>query len=63
MMAAALAYYALSCRRLSDTVSMSVMHHLVSAFTARFRSVRQEAWACARGWGMCCMLAAEPDIL
>jgi len=39
MMAAALSYYALACRRLSDTVSMSVMHHLVTAFTTRFRCV------------------------
>lgn len=37
MMAAALTYYSLACRRLSDTVSMSVMHHLVTAFTTRFR--------------------------
>jgi hypothetical protein len=37
MMAAALTYYSLACRRLSDTVSMAVMHHLVTAFTTRFR--------------------------
>lgn len=37
MMAASLTYYSLACRRLSDTVSMSVMHHLVTAFTTRFR--------------------------
>lgn len=37
MMAAALTYYSLACRRLSDTVSMSIMHHLVTAFTTRFR--------------------------
>lgn len=39
MMAAALTYYCLACRRLSDTVSMSIMHHLVTAFTTRFRWV------------------------
>jgi hypothetical protein len=39
MMAAALAYYALACRRLSDTVSMGVMHYMVAAFTSRFRCV------------------------
>lgn len=37
MMAAVLTYYSLACRRLSDTVSMSIMHHLVTAFTTRFR--------------------------
>jgi hypothetical protein len=37
MMAAALTYYSLACRRLSDTVSMAIMHHLVTAFTTRFR--------------------------
>lgn len=41
MMAAALTYYALACRRLSDTVSMSIMHHLVTAFTTRFRWVQR----------------------
>lgn len=38
MMAAVLAYYGLSCRRLSDTAAMAVSHHLVTAFSARFRS-------------------------
>lgn len=51
MMAAALTYYSLACRRLSDTVSMSIMHHLVTAFTTRFR------WALApHSHGSACLL-------
>jgi hypothetical protein len=51
MMAAALTYYSLACRRLSDTVSMSIMHHLVTAFTTRFRWVLVGGAAHAHGTG------------
>lgn len=38
MMAVVLTYYGISTRRLSDTVSLSVIHHLVNSFTSKFRA-------------------------
>lgn len=38
MMAVVLTYYGISVRRLTDTVSMSIMHHLINSFTKQFRS-------------------------
>jgi len=37
MMAAVLTYYGISCRRLADTVSLAVMHHLVNSFINKLR--------------------------
>lgn len=38
MMAVVLTYFGISCRRLADTVSMSIMHHLISSFNSKFRA-------------------------
>lgn len=38
MMAVVLTYYGISVRRLTDSVSMSIMHHLIDSFNKQFRS-------------------------
>jgi hypothetical protein len=38
MMSVVLTYFGISCRRLADTVSMSIMHHLIGSFNSKFRA-------------------------